>query len=97
MPRFMGIHTFPKNAFSYDQVCQLSAAAQSDASVKGYRSFLNPAEGKAVCVLDAPNKQAVVDWFRKMNMPTDLVVEVTIEGDCGMMKQMNAQAVGASA
>ena len=95
MPRYMGLHSFPKNAFTYDQVCQLSAAAQSDAKVKGYRSFINPAEGKAVCIMDAPDKQAVVDWFRKMNMPTDTVIEVAIEGDCGNMKQLGAKAVAA--
>jgi hypothetical protein len=96
MPRFMGIHTFPKNAFSYDQVCQFGAAAQQDAKVKGYRSFVSPAEGKAVCIMDAPDKQAVADWFRKMNMPTDMVVEVAIEGDGGNMKQLAASPAMAS-
>jgi hypothetical protein len=96
MPRFMGIHTFPKNAFSYDQVCQLGAAAQHDAKVKGYRSFVSPAEGKAVCIMDAADRQAVVDWFNAMHMPTDTVVEVAIEGDGGDMKQLSGKPAMAS-
>src|SRR5437870_4039428 len=55
MPRYMGFHTFPKNAFSHDQVCQLADAAQHDGTVKGYRSFVSPAEGRAVCIMDAEN------------------------------------------
>ena len=95
MPRYMGIHTFPKNAFSFDQVCQSGAAAQQDAKVKGHRSFVSPAEGKAVCIMDAADKQAVADWFRKMNMPTDLIVEVAIEGEGGHMEQLGKTAAAA--
>ena len=90
MPRYMGLHTFPKNAFSYEQICQLSDAAQNDRAVKGYRSFVNASEGRAVCILDAPDKQSVVEWFKKMNLPTDAVIEVEVEGDCGRMKQLQA-------
>ena len=96
MPRFMGIHTFPKNAFSYDQVCQLSAAAQKDAQVKGYRSFISPGEGKAVCILDAPDKQAVASWFKKMNLPTDAIVEVAMEGDGANMRQLGQKTAAAA-
>jgi hypothetical protein len=95
MAKFMGIHTFPKNAFSHDQVCKLADAAQHDPAVKGYRSFLNLAEGKAVCVMEAKDKDAVVGWFKKMGMPTDLVVEVEMEGDCGNMQELKHEAMTA--
>lgn len=91
MPRYMGIHTFPKNAFTYDQVCQLADAAQHDAKVKGYRSFISPSQGKAVCIMDAADESAVREWFKQMNMPTDSVIEVEIEGDCGRMNQLPQQ------
>ena len=98
MPRYMGLHTFPKNAFTYDQVCQLADAAQHDANVKGYRSFISPSQGKAVCIMDAADEQAVRDWFNQMNMPTDTVLEVEIEGDCGKMNALgHDQLAGASA
>ena len=92
MPRYMGWHTFPKNAFSYDQVCQFADAAQNDKTVKGYRSFVSPAEGRAVCIIDADNKEAVEAWFRKMKMPTDAVVEVAMEGDAGHIQELTHAA-----
>lgn len=92
MPRFMGWHTFPKNAFSYEQVCQLADAAQHEASVKGYRSFISPAEGRAVCIMDADRKQDVEAWFRKMNLPTDALVEVELEGDAGQVHELSHAA-----
>ncbi len=100
MPRYMGIHTFPKNAFTYDQVCQMADAAQHDANVKGYRSFINASQGKAVCIMDAADESAVRAWFKQMNMPTDAIVEVEIEGDGGRMNQLGQQKAalaGASA
>ena len=92
MPKFMGIHTFPPNAFNMDQVCQLAKAAQSDAKVRGYRSFLSLAEGKAVCILEGPDRSAVADWFRKMNMPTDSITELDVEGDRGTVQQLQEAA-----
>ena len=94
MAKFMGIHSFPPNAFSVDQVCQLAKAAQNDSAVRGYRSFLSLGEGKAVCIMEAPDRQAVVDWFRKMNMPTDSITQLDIEGDRGSVQQLReTQAV----
>lgn len=91
MPRYMGFHTLPKNAITFDQVCEMAKNGQQDTSVTGYRSFLNTREGKAVCILDAENKQAVEAFFRKMNLPTDLVVEVEIEGDHGTMHDLSRE------
>jgi hypothetical protein len=90
MAKFMGIHSFPPNAFDVDQVCQLAKAAQSDSTVRGYRSFLSLGEGKAVCIMEASNRQAVADWFRKMNMPTDSITELDVEGDRGAVQQLRA-------
>src|SRR5690242_19748501 len=85
MPKFMGIHSFPPSAFSADQVCHLAQAAQHDPAVRGYRSFLSLAEGKAVCILEASDRTAVLDWFHKMNMPVDSVTELDMEGERGEM------------
>ena len=43
-------------AFSADQLRQFAQAAQQDPTIKGYRSFANLAEGKAVCVMEGPHK-----------------------------------------
>ncbi|HVM50785.1 MAG TPA: nickel-binding protein [Candidatus Acidoferrum sp.] len=83
MSKFMCTHTIPPGKFSADQMRQMAQAAQQDATVKGYRSFANLAEGKAVCVMEAPNKDAVAAWFNKMGMPFDNITKVEFEGERG--------------
>lgn len=92
MPRYMGIHTFPKDAFTYEQVCQLGDAAQHDEKVKAYRAFLSLSDGRAVCILDAPDKESVEEWFRTMKLPTDAVCELEVEGDGGRMTDLRELA-----
>jgi uncharacterized protein DUF4242 len=86
MPKFMGVHTLPAGAMSREQVQKMAQASQQDPVVKGYRSFCSLAEGKAVCILEAPNKEAVAAWFQKMGMPTDSITEVELEGERGTVQ-----------
>ena len=83
MAKFMCTHTLQAGKFSADQLRQFAQAAQNDPIVKGYRSFANLAEGKAVCVMEAPNKDAVASWFAKMGMPFDSITRVELEGERG--------------
>ena len=83
MPKFMCTHTIPPGAFSADQLQQFAQAAQQDPKVKGYRSFANLTEGKAICVMEAPSEDEVTAWFTKMEMPYDSVTQVELEGDRG--------------
>jgi len=83
MAKFMCTHTIPPGKFSPEQLRQFAQAAQSDSAVKGYRSFANLAEGKAVCVMEASTKDAVAAWFTKMGMPFDSITKVELEGDRG--------------
>jgi len=86
MPKFMSSHSVPAGAMKREQVDQLAKAAQSDPVVKPYRSFLNLAEGKIMCVMEAPSKEALAGWFKKMNVPCDQITPVELEGDCGSIK-----------
>ncbi|HOB73768.1 MAG TPA: DUF4242 domain-containing protein [Phycisphaerae bacterium] len=86
MPKFMGVHTFPQGAFSREQLNQLAAAAQQDPAVRGYRSFVNLSEGKAVCIMEAADQKAVEDWFTRMGMPCDCLVPVELEGERGEIR-----------
>ena len=86
MPKFMSSHTMPAGAMKREQVDQMAQAAQNDPTVRPYRSFLNLAEGKVFCVMEAPNKDALVSWFKKMNMPCDYVTPVELEGERGTVK-----------
>jgi hypothetical protein len=86
MAKFMSSHSVPGGAMKREQVEQLAQAAQKDATVKPYRSFLNLAEGKVFCVMEAPNKEALAAWFKKMSMPCDYITPVELEGDRGTVK-----------
>jgi hypothetical protein len=86
MAKFMCTHTIPPGKFSADQMRQFAQAAQQDSTIKGYRSFANLAEGKAVCVMEGPTKDAVAAWFTKMGMPFDSITKVELEGDRGSIQ-----------
>ena len=53
---------------------------------EAYRSFLNLAEGRVLCVMEAPNQDALAAWFKKMNMPCDYITPVELEGERGTVK-----------
>jgi hypothetical protein len=92
MQKYMATHTFPANAYNYEQVCQLADAAQHESQVRGYRSFLNLSEGKVWCIMEAENQGAIVAWFKKMDLPYDGIWPVEVEGDHGMMEDLRPTA-----
>ena len=83
MANFMCTHTLPAGKFLTEQIRQFAQAAQQDPTVKGYRSFANLAEGKAVCVMEAASKDQVAAWFTKMGMPYDSITKVELEWERG--------------
>ncbi len=85
MPRFMSSHTMPAGALKREQIEQMARAAQNDPVVTPYRSFLNLAEGRVFCVMEAPSKEALTAWFTRMQMPCDYVTPVELEGDRGVV------------
>jgi hypothetical protein len=87
MPKFMSSQTLPAGALKREQVDQMAKAAQSDPVAKPYRSFLNLAEGKVLCVMEAPSKEARAAWFRTMHMPCDDITPVELEGERGDVKE----------
>jgi hypothetical protein len=86
MAKFLSSHTMPPGMLKREQIDQLAQAAQNDPVVRPYRSFLNLAEGKVVCVMEAPTQEAMASWFKKMNMPCDYITPVELEGDGGTVK-----------
>ena len=83
MPKYLCTHTVPPKGVTLEQVKQVSHAAQADKTVKGLRSFGNLAEGKIGCIFEAPSRDAVEGFFKSMNMPVDLIVQMDFEGDRG--------------
>ncbi len=91
MARFVCVHTLPPNSMTREQIEQGSREAQRDPVVKGYRSFINLSEGKVACVLEAPDKTSVADWFRKMKIPYDCICPVELEGERGRIEECVAE------
>jgi len=88
MAKFLCIHTVSPGEFSAEQMRRLAQAAQNDPLVKGHRSFANLAEGKAVCVMEAPGKDALFFWFSRMGMPVDSITQIELEGDRGNIRTL---------
>jgi hypothetical protein len=86
MAKFMSSHTVPAGALTREQINQIAQAAQNDPTVQAYRSFSNLSEGKIVCVMEAPDEQALATWFKKMQMPCDSIIPVELEGERGTIK-----------
>jgi hypothetical protein len=83
--KFMCIHSMPPKSMSLQQTRDFAQLTQRDPVVKGRRSVGNLTEGKIVCVLEAPNKQDVANFFRKNNMPFDSITEIEFEGEGGIL------------
>jgi hypothetical protein len=86
MPKYMSSHSVPPGTVIREQVDQLAQAAQSDGTIRPYRSFLNLSEGKLICVMEAPGREALAAWFEKMRMPCDGITPVELEGERGTVK-----------
>jgi hypothetical protein len=87
MAKFMSSHTVPVGALTRERINEIAQAAQNDPTVQPYRSFCNLSEGKIVCVMEAPDEQALATWFKKMQMPCDLITPVELEGERGIVKE----------
>jgi hypothetical protein len=87
MSKFMSSHTMPAGALKREQVNRLAQAALNDPTVRPYRSFMNLSDGKVICVMEAPNKEALAAWFQKMQMPCDHITPVELEGERGEVKE----------
>ncbi len=86
--RYMCTHSLPPGGVNPDQLKQMAQAGQNDPTIRGYRSFVNLSQGKAVCVVDAPDKLTLSAWFRKMELPFDSITPVEYEGDLGSINEI---------
>ena len=85
MRKFLSSHTLPAGAMKREQIDQLAQAARNDSIVRPYRSFLNLAEGRAVCIMEAPTQEALASWFTKMKMPCVFITPLELEGERGTL------------
>ncbi|WP_395139865.1 nickel-binding protein [Armatimonas sp.] len=86
MPRFLSVHTFPPGTFTLERIEEIAARGQHDSVVRGYRSFHSPTEGQIVWILEAPSKEAVLDFCQRMGLPVDAVTQLELEGHVGVIR-----------
>jgi hypothetical protein len=84
MAKFMCTHTV--KGFTREQYCQVAAASQQDSTVKGLESYANLTEGKIYCLWQAPQREAVAAWFKKMNVPYDSITQIELQGSGGSVQ-----------
>jgi hypothetical protein len=83
MPRYFSMHTFPPNAFTKEQLGQLSQMAVKDPVVTSVRFEGNLKDGKMYCVFEAPSKQTFEEWLKNHKIPYDFVTQTTIACEGG--------------
>lgn len=94
MPKFLSIHTLTPGGLTPERIRQIAETFRHDSKVHGYRSFHSLAEGKIAWILEAPSKEAVVAWCRKVDLPLDGVTELELEGHVGVIKDAAAEDAG---
>jgi hypothetical protein len=93
MQKFMCLHTLPEGSFSFESICQVTDSLQHESRVRGYRSFFNLSEGKALCVLEADDRETIAAWFREKGIPYDSILPVELEGEQGSIHDLRAEPV----
>ena len=93
MPKFLSIHTLPPGAFTPERIEEIVATFRHE-GVHGYRSFHSLAEGRIAWILDAPNKESIVAWCRKVGLPLDGVTQLDLEGHVGIIRPSDDPKAG---
>jgi len=87
----MSSHSVPAGALTREQINQIAQAAQNDPTVQPYRSFSNLSEGKIMCVMEAPDEEALATWFKKMQMPCDSITPWNLKESAAPLKKFSWQ------
>ncbi len=80
--RLLVMHTL-ELGISEDRVTEILRSAMSTPDIRPYRSFLNLADGKGVCLFDAPDRECLIRWLDENKLPYDAVWTVEFEADKG--------------
>ena len=91
MRPFMCLHTLPAGGFAFKDICGLADALQHTPHIRGYRSFFNLAEGKALCVLEADDRESLATWFQEKGIPYDYILPVELEGEYGTIRDLREE------
>jgi hypothetical protein len=88
MPKFMVTHTLPPKGVSRERFSQICVATQQDPNIKCRESFANLTEGKVFCCWDSPKPEALIAWFKKMEVPYDTITKLEHIADGAVVKDV---------
>jgi hypothetical protein len=91
MHKYFCEHRFPVGSLTEEKLCQVAEATQHESNIKGYRSFVNLTEGKVWCILEANDREAIVAWFNRMEIPYDSITLLEFEGERGVIEDLRLQ------
>ena len=80
MPRFIAVHTMPMAEEKWGEFAKGASAKMSQLppGVKYNLTYCGFTDGKFFCDWEAPNKEAVEQVFKGMDMPYDAVYPVRL-------------------
>jgi hypothetical protein len=93
MQKFMCSHTLPAGGFAFKDICEVADALQHEPHIRGYRSFFNLTDGKALCVLEADDRETLATWFHEKGIPYDDILPVELEGEYGTIQDLREETV----
>ncbi len=80
MPRFMDVHEgfVGVTQEQFDQAHRADLAIQAEEGVSFDQAWLDPATGKAFCLVTGPSREAVMRIHERAGHPTDELYELPI-------------------
>ena len=82
--RFLVAHSL-EAGISRDKAVEMLRSVATDPDIRSYRSFLNLADGKGICLFDAPDRDRLIRWLDDNKLPYDYVWTVDFEAEHGEM------------
>jgi hypothetical protein len=62
-------------------------SCRRDPVIQPDRTSCSLGEGKAVCILEGPDKESIEARLQEMDMPTDCITRLEREGDRGVIRE----------
>jgi hypothetical protein len=94
MSKYMTVHTFAVGLLTAERIEEIARAGQQDPTVRGYRSFHSLSEGRIVWLLEAPDRQSVLDWCTHQGLPLDSITQLELEGHVGVIRKEDSEKEG---
>jgi hypothetical protein len=77
MPRFLIERNFAEQVEATKEIAEQVIRINDEEGIKWLFSFLSPDKRKTYCLYEAPNAESIRTAARRLNLPADVVIEVS--------------------